>query len=244
MKAPRSRRNDCGVSARRDSGPICRGRNVRLRVAGGADHLPEPSEIAIRTTASAAEGSPCERYWNGVLERIHCGAVFASGRFTWLDISRWAGSVARPLRSRAAPSCYAHPRRLIRSTDWRACRAKVGRNSIRLRRRGDEQCISCHGGESGKAHRNTSETATTSSYAENSIRTLYHTQLEGGRSAVRIECRLAPASFSRRPLSRAFPPFLASELKVAFRSRAVASSCHTRVSSPASSIRSITRIRV
>lgn len=46
--------------------------------------MPEPSEIAIRTTASAAEGSPWERYWNGVLERIHCGAVFASGRFTWL----------------------------------------------------------------------------------------------------------------------------------------------------------------
>ena len=29
--------------------------------------MPEPSEIAIRTTASAAEGSPWERYWNGVL---------------------------------------------------------------------------------------------------------------------------------------------------------------------------------
>ena len=67
--------------------------------------MPEPSEIAIRTTASAAEGSPWERYWNGVLERIHCGAVFASGRFSRLDISRWAASFARPLGSRAAPSC-------------------------------------------------------------------------------------------------------------------------------------------
>jgi hypothetical protein len=32
--------------------------NVRFRVAGGADHVPVPTGIAFRTTASAAEGSP------------------------------------------------------------------------------------------------------------------------------------------------------------------------------------------
>ena len=56
-----------------------------------------------------------------------------------------------------------------------------------------------------KSASHTFKTATTSPRAENSIRMLYHAELERGRSAVRIECRLAQPAPSALDRSLRFP---------------------------------------